>query len=340
MGRGNLLLVLSLVCLSACTPHQAPVVPELLEPVAVVPEPPPACVEKPPKIIEVAVPVPMPCQLKPLPEPVLTPIKSTKPGVRGIAAANSAARQGPSDGQFVNAIQSYRYMPGALYQVYVGLTNATVVLLQPGEQMLGPGYIGGEGERWKFAPITSGSPEGLRSGVAISCAWADIHTNLTITTDKRLYLLELHCTEATYMAQVSWEYGPVGGQMIMGNATPVVLPTAQPAPHEPVSPPEQLNMNYTITQTGGKGTPRWLAGLRVYDNLVQTYIRFPAESVTADAPVLYARTAEGTLELINYKVTPPGQPLTYIVDGVGDQFELRSGEKHPLIVQITRTKGL
>lgn len=306
--------------------------------------------EKPPKIVEVPVPVPMPCQLKPVQEflPVSTPAKKGRMRVKAGSDALQL-REGPTSEQWVNSVQVYQYMPNALYQVYAAKGMATSLLLQPGEKFTGSGYVCGgcrgtgdqkEEPPWSLGTISSGSAEGLRSGIAMSCAIPGDKTNLTITTDRRLYLVELHCTESTYMASVSWEYPGGGGSMVLGNAIVDTVSSSVSTPPVavplPVTSPDQLDFNYVVKQTHGKATPAWLP-IRVFNDGRKVYLKFPAALLVSDAPVLFVRTPEGTQAITNWRVRSND---TYEIDGLPQEMELRVGEKSPIVVKITHGKGL
>jgi P-type conjugative transfer protein TrbG len=325
------LVVLGVIGLSAWTmPKEAPrmVLPDTPE-IPVV-QAAPACEPPPPIIKEVSVPVPMPGQPKEIEAtlPVCTQgvSKSCKQQVAAIKEANAAARQGPQSRRWINAVQVYNYMPGALYQVYAALTSVTTILLQPGEMVTN--YAAGDTERWLVDQAKTGSPEGERWVLLVKPKWPGIHTNLTITTDRRLYLIELHSNEKTYMAAVSWEYGGDAGLHVIRNERPEQVPIS-PAVAIPMQTlPEKLNFNYAIQ---GKAHPRWTP-VRAFDDGSKTYIQFPAALATTEAPALFLRSAEGNLSLVNYRV----RGTFYIIDRLADHIELRVGEKHPAIVKITR----
>lgn len=313
----------SMLGLWGCVPP-APVPPEIIEVPMYM-----ACKEQPPPPpVVIKEPVPMPCQLKEdtADAPKLTKVKYTG---NGVAKANAQARRGPTDSKFVNSVQVYSYMPGALYQAYLGVTNATLILLQPGET-LGP-YVSGDKERWDVDDIQTGSPEGPRQAVVAKCKWPDTTTNLSIATNKRLYLLELRCGEGAYHAAISWEYPGEGGLHV---TRPAVAPVAAPVTEPPVEAIAPEHRNYRYSWKIKKGTPPAWYPMTVYDNGQQTIIEFPKAISTGDAPVLYLRTAEDTQSVVNYRVIAHG--TMYQIDRLFEHAELVQGEKRPTIVTITR----
>jgi P-type conjugative transfer protein TrbG len=296
-----------------------------------------ACQEPPPKILEVPVPVPMPCQLKP--EPTFQPVPGGRKGGKGksaglqrVSVAPPDARQGPSTAAGVNAMQQYQYMPGALYQVYGTLTGVTTILLQPGEKATTHAW--GDKEAWEIAQTSTGSPEGERQAFLVKPKLLDRMTTLTIATNRRLYVMELHATAATYHAVVSWTYPPEAG-MAVRNAGQDPGSTPDPAPERLIDYclEQATRMNFAYTMEANKKRPRWFP-VRVCDDKQKTYIKFPADLATTDAPVLFLRSAEETLALVNYRAT---NNQYYIVDRLFESAELRVGEKRPIIVKITKT---
>ena len=300
-----------------------------------------ACEAPPPKIIEVPIPVPMPCQLQP------DPVFETKaPRRKGKASVQPVAQTG------INSVQTYHYMPDALFQVYVAVNNATTILLQPGEYFH-QAVIGDKG-KWSTSEVTAGSQTGERGGVVVNCNEAGARSNLTIAASKRVYLLDLHCTASTYHAQVSWTYpedrgvGMLTGHKPAASVHPALAPVMADAPS---------GAQYTIKSNREVA---WMP-TQVYDTGVQgkqTYIVFPPALGTTDAPVLYVRTAENTQAVTNYRTksgwwindrihnaeTFPGtlhlgEPVTYYVaDMIADAWELRVGERKPTVVKIMREK--
>src|SRR5690606_8641870 len=82
------------------------------------------------KIVEVPKPLPLPGQLKPIPEKKDRPKddkqpKDEKPPKERIKEANADARVEPAKDGYINAIQVYPYTKGALYQLYAAPAQIT-----------------------------------------------------------------------------------------------------------------------------------------------------------------------------------------------------------------------
>jgi type IV secretion system protein VirB9 len=156
----------------------------------------------PVRIVEVPQPLPLPGQLKPLPQcDVVVPETTT--GER-IGAAHRAAKVEPSKAGFINAIQVYPYTAGALYQLYAAVNQVTDIALEAGERLVS--VSAGDTVRWVVGDTTSGEGERTQVHILVKPVAPALTTNLVITTDRRTYHLELQSTEATYMASVSWTY--------------------------------------------------------------------------------------------------------------------------------------
>lgn len=159
----------------------------------------------PVQVVELPKPLPLPGQLKPVggkkpkPEP-------TDPKKR-VAQANEAARMQPVRNGFINAVQVYPFVVGALYQVYAAPGQVTDIALQPGEQLVGAGPVAaGDTVRWIVGDTLSGSGQAAQVHILVKPTRPDLQTNLVINTNLRTYHMELRSTEKTYMASVSWQY--------------------------------------------------------------------------------------------------------------------------------------
>ena len=153
-------------------------------------------------------PLPLPGQLKPLPKKDAADRKTSAPDTPGerIGAANTAAKVEPSKAGYINAIQVYPYTKGALYQLYAAVNQVTDIALETGEKLLS--VSAGDTVRWIVGDTTSGEGKDAQVHILVKPIAADLTTNLVITTDRRTYHVELHATDKTYMASVSWTYPP------------------------------------------------------------------------------------------------------------------------------------
>jgi P-type conjugative transfer protein TrbG len=152
---------------------------------------------------------------------------------------------------------------------------------------------------------------------------ADILVDPVITTDRRVYHLELQSTARTAMAALSWTY-PQDELIAIKRQNEVAQAAAPVASGLAV---ERLNFRFAIT--GDK--PDWRP-LRAFDDGLQTFIEFPASVAVGEAPPLFVLGARGEAELVNYRMSG----RFYVVDRIFAAAELRLGTKHQSIVRITR----
>lgn len=277
-------------------------------------------------VIAIPVPLPLPGQLKPLPQASAPPRSvgasgRSRPSQRPpaprdrVGAANNAARIEPYEQGFVNAIQQYPYTEGALYQVYAKPGQVTDIALQEGEQLVGPGPVAsGDTVRWIIGDTVSGSGAGSRVHILVKPTRSDIATNLVINTDRRTYHLELRANPSVYMASVSWTY-PQDELIALRQAHTEAERIAPVAAGMELS---RLNFRYEIDGDKAEWRP-----LRAFDDGVRVFIQFPESIAQGELPPLFVIGSKGEAELVNYRFS--GRYL--IVDRLFARAELRLGAR-------------
>ncbi|MGQ3102195.1 MAG: P-type conjugative transfer protein TrbG [Sphingopyxis solisilvae] len=248
-----------------------------------------------------------------------------------IGRANDAARVQPDRATFVNAIQKYAWAEGALYQVYASPGQVTDIVLQEGEELVGPGPVAaGDTVRWIIGDTVSGSGAARRVHILVKPTRPDIMTNIVINTSRRTYHIELRATATTYMASVSWSYP---------EAELIALRTAEAERERAVPVAAGLDLgalNFRYRLSGDK--PGWRP-VRVFDDGRQTFVEFGDEIATGEMPPLFATGAKGEAELLNYRV----QGHFMIVDRLFDRGELRMGtgraDRKVIIERTARPRG-
>lgn len=272
------------------------------------------------EVIAIPVPLPLPGQLKQLPQASppqpagrsRSSQRSPAPRDR-VGAANTAARIEPYEQGFVNAIQLYPFTEGALYQVYAKPGQVTDIALQEGEQLVGAGPVAsGDTLRWMIGDTLSGSGAASRVHILVKPIRSDITTNLVINTDRRTYHLELRANPRVYMASVSWSY-PQDDLIALRQTRAEAARSAPVAAGMDLS---SLNFRYAID--GDK--PEWRP-LRAFDDGVRVFIEFPESIAQGELPPLFVIGAKDEAELVNYRVS--GRYM--IVDRLFAQAELRLG---------------
>lgn len=277
------------------------------------------------QIIETATPYPLPGQLKPLEEEDIAP--SLKPFQR-IDTANERAKIEPDLSRFVNAVQVYPFMEGALYRLYAAPEQVTDIALQPGERL--NSVSAGDTVRWVVGDTTSGAPASKGGGeqvhILVKPIAPGLSTNLVIATDRRAYHLEMRSFRETYMAAISWTYpqeeltrARQENNRSMERVENVITADVDP---------DNLRFRYQIE--GDK--PHWRP-VRAFDNGKQVFIQFPENIAQGEAPPLFVLGRKGKPELVNYRM----RGNYYVVDRLFAAAELRLGEKSQDIVRIVRT---
>jgi type IV secretion system protein VirB9 len=252
---------------------------------------------KPLEVVAVPQPLPLPGQLLPL-EPPEPPPEAVDPGAR-IAKANEDARVAPTRDGYLNAIQVWPYSDGALYQVYTSPGRVTAISLQEGEELIA--VSAGDTVRWIVGDTTSASGTSQRVHVLVKPVRAPLRTNLLITTNRRVYLLELTATDKTWMASVSWNY-PLDQLALLkrqAQRADAIAPVAEGIALE------RLAFHYDVSGDA----PPWRP-LRAFDDGARVYIQFPAGIAQGELPPLFVVGAAGGAELVNYRYRAP----YYVVD--------------------------
>jgi type IV secretion system protein VirB9 len=303
-------LVLIAAVLAGCSTFKPPQISyDEPPPQPAVLEPEPA---KPVQIVEVPKPLPLPGQLKPLPPQRSAP-EPRDPKQR-VNLANAAARVQPTRRGYINAVQVYPFVEGALYQLYAAPGQVTDVALQEGEQLAGTGPVAvGDTVRWIIGDTESGAAAAKKVHILVKPTRPELITNLVINTDRRTYHLELRSTEKTYMASVSWMYPQ--DELIALRRQNVVANAAAPVAALDIS---NLHFRYGIDGDN----PPWRP-LRAFDDGRKVYIEFPSGIAQGEMPPLFIVGPEGrTSELVNYRVR--GNHM--IVDRLFAAAELRLGD--------------
>ena len=238
-----------------------------------------------------------------------------------VGNANAAARVEPRREGYYNSIQIYPWSEGALYQVYASPGQITNIALEPGESLTGAGPIAaGDTARWIIGDTESGSGLARRVHILVKPTRSDITTNLVITTDRRIYMLELRAGQNPYMPAVAWAYpAPPASQRASMPATPII--------------PAAAVRHYRYGITGD--TPPWRP-VTVYDDGRRVYVEFPRGIAQGEMPPFFVLGSDGEPQIVNSRV----HQNILIVDRIFGAAELRlgSGDRQQT-VRIVRTDG-
>ena len=286
------------------------------------PEPQP---KGPVRVVEVPKPLPLPGQLKPVPNKGEAAKLDVPPKDR-VSAANAAARLEPAKDGYINAIQVYPFTRGALYQVYAAVSQVTDIALEAGEKLVA--VSAGDTVRWVVGDTTSGEGSAAQVHILVKPIAAELQTNIVITTDRRAYHIELHSTDKTYMASVSWTYPAAALLALKADRERSEMREAAIA--DIGVSIDQLRFRYRI-----EGEAPWKPR-QVFDDGAKVYIQFPSGLPQGEAPPLFVIGSDGKPALVNYRV----RGATYIVDRLFAAAELRLGTAPQSVVRIVRTDAV
>ena len=282
--------------------------------------------EKPPvRIVEVPKPLPLPGQLKPVPEKKERPKDDKQPKER-VAEANARAKVDPVKDGYINAIQVYPYTKGALYQLYAAPSQVTDIALEPGEKLTS--VSAGDTVRWVVGDTTSGEGKGAQVHILVKPIGPELETNLVVTTDRRTYHLEMRSSEKTYMASVSWTYP--ADELIALKKQRAEADVAGTVVADAGVDIERIRFRYRI-----EGDAPWKPR-QVFDDGAKVYIQFPSGLAQGEAPPLFVIGPDAKPALVNYRV----RGTTYIVDRLFAAAELRLGTEPQRVVRIIRTDAV
>lgn len=246
----------------------------------------------------------------------------------------------PRAASFVNGNQVYAFEPNRLYRIDASPRFLTVIALRPGEKLISK--AAGDTVRWVIGE-TAGANNGAglaQTLVMIKPLEGGLRTNVVLTTDQRVYMIEaVSHEEAVYTSMVSWQYpADEMRELQLTRAVAQVQTLARQANVVDAGlNVSRLNFSYDIRPVGGSvfhsaAAPPWTP-VRVFDDGAKTYIQFPANLAASEAPPLFLVGPQNTAELVNYRYVGG----YYVVDRLFSVAELRLGEKPQAIVRITAT---
>src|SRR3546814_743514 len=138
--------------------------------------------------------------------------------------------------------------------------------------------------RWTVGDTTSGSGAEQRTHIFVKPYSAGLRSNLVITTDRRVYHIELESRSTGAMAALSWTY-PKDELIALRRQQDAAAAAAPIASGLAV---DRLNFHYAIS--GDK--PAWRP-LRAFDDGRQTFIEFSPSIAVGEAPPLFVIGDDG-----------------------------------------------
>lgn len=244
-------------------------------------------------------------------------------GRAAIAIANQAARAPSRADGFVGGVQVFAWSPGRVFEVWTAPLRVTTLTLGEGETLVSK--AAGDTIRWQIGEVASGTGAARRTHVLLKPLERGLETNLVLTTNRRVYLLDLKsgATDA-FNAAIAWDE-PASSAAGAG--------VEEPKGADPlVTPQGPLDARYRIEPQGRRA--RWTPS-SVFNDGQRTFIAFGAALQVDEAPVLFVLTPNGEAQLVNYRQ----QGGLFVVDRLFDRAELRLGDRRPQVVRIVRLAG-
>ena len=252
-------------------------------------------------------------------------------GRSAIAAANRQASAPSRSDAFVGGVQVFAWAPGRVYEVWTAPLRVTTLTLGAGETIVSK--AAGDTVRWQIGDTTSGTGPGQRSHVLLKPLERGLETNLVLTTNRRVYLLDLRSGSADgFNAAVAWDQASLGDESMVEPSSDAVERGPVRVPDSIAMPVGALDARYRIEPQGRRA--RWTP-TSVFNDGRRTFITFDADLQIDEAPALFVIAPDGEAQMVNYRQAGG----LFVVDRVFDRAELRLGDRRPQIVRLQRLQG-
>ncbi len=219
----------------------------------------------------------------------------------------------------------FTYADGGIYELQAATFRQTAIELQPGETLTGRDMpTAGDTARWTLAITRTGSPPNESVVLIVKPLEADLETNMTVTTNRRIYNVILKSTEHTYMPLVGWTYPQDDARSaeLVAQRQSEVQDRSEPLAVDP----SHLNFSCAVTGTNAVWKP-----IRVYDDGSKTYLQMSPDMASYEAPAMFVMEKDQPL-LVNYRV----KQSVYIVDRLFERGQLRVGPKQAVDIRCVR----
>jgi type IV secretion system protein TrbG len=225
----------------------------------------------------------------------------------------------------------YPYAPGQEYKVDVAVGVPADIMFQAGEVInhqthgdRAPLTPGDDQPPWDIKPGASGMPESPH--LFITVTKPGLSTGLTVTTNKRVYLIALRSVAKSRIRLVRWTYADEPIVPAKAKAKPRLLPDPEL--------PQSFHVGYDIQAS--TPPPTWVPR-QVVDDGRKSYLLFPVNLAVMPAPMIRLVGPNG-YELVNARQV--GSVM--VLDHLFNVAELRLGtgktaETVRLVRQDSRT---
>jgi P-type conjugative transfer protein TrbG len=209
----------------------------------------------------------------------------------------------------------YPYVPNRVYKVYCTETRLSEIELQPGEA--GVKVDGADSVQWIIDQVESGNGDSKQVHINIKPIKPNISTNFYIYTDHHVYHIEAYAGDF-YTPIIRWTYPQEERLALLRQQEKEQQLENEEIPlGQDNMTLESLCFKYQISGWNYLWKP-----VLAFDDGTKTYIQMPAAMQSSEAPALFVKDGK-TLALVNYRV----KNNYYIVDRLGECFEMRVGKK-------------
>lgn len=245
-------------------------------------------------------------------------------GIEAVTREQQDALNIPVSGRtFIGAATNYAYKEGAIYRVFTAPYAVTTIALAPGEIL--NDTVLGDTYNWQIETSQVGEGPTARALIFITAYESNHRSNLTITTNQRIYLLDLEARrEGEYQTQVAWRYPEEEfRQQVAQRKAAFAERERRPITQVDLG---AVQLTYKIATTSGP-EPDWKPILAFHDG-TRTFIQFPKGVTTR--PPLFVKSGN-TSAIVNYRT----QDEYYVIDRVIDAAVLKFGTDPQTIVTIS-----
>lgn len=219
-------------------------------------------------------------------------------------------------------IRGWVYKEGAVYRVITQPYHSTLILFEPGEEIVETPYLS-EISSWRISRGIGMKDGKLRHHLVVKPDKQNLNSSLIVVTDKRVYQMELQSTNDTYMPNVSWIYS----QDIASPAAQTNTQKGNLTKEMTEIDASRLSFDYKMRYSAVK-KPYWLPTM-VYDDGIRTYIVLDSKSLLIEYPVIFRDKAD----IMNYRV----KDNVIIIDSLIEKITLRlKNEDVTIEKKITR----
>lgn len=230
---------------------------------------------------------------------------------------------------FVGGTSYFDYDKDRQYPIFTKQLALTTIMLNSDESMsVESNVFMSDTTRWEVTGDIFPGDGTQRQLIFVKPKAANLETNMTVVTDKRLYHFVLYSTSKNYQPMVEFRYP---------NEKPFRLAnTKHEKPKEIKSiydnlDPDNVSFNYRVSVPVFQKRVDWVPKT-VYDDGSHTYILLPDVVLQKEMPAVW----EGKNEITNYEVDPEHHNLI-IINKLVEKVTLKVGKQK---VVVTKKKGV